>query len=267
MRTRVDPAWLAALRAAADVPPVRPRVPLRLAVDGAVIGSVELPFLQPVAGTRLPGGALLLDNDPATGWSLHGEPTASLALLASALRDAGLAHVWRDEQLTVADEAGRAVATVERAVVRCLGITTHAVHLVGLAPDGRTWLQQRAYSKPNDPGLWDTLMGGMVAARDTLEAALERETWEEAGLVLDQLEGLHRGGRITTRRPSSDGGGAGYVIEHIDWFRCQVPAGVAPKNQDGEVEQFALVHADEVALRMQRGEFTAEAALILCEAL
>jgi len=26
------------------------------------------------------------------------------------------------------------------------------------------WVQQRALDKANDPGLWDTLMGGMVSA-------------------------------------------------------------------------------------------------------
>ncbi len=267
MRQRVDPAWLAALRAGADQAPLRPRVPLRLAAGGAVIGSVEPGFLGPLAGMTLPDGQRLLRDAGEEGWWLAGDPTASLHLLAHALRDAGLAHAWRDEQLAVPDQKGVRVATVERAVIRCLGITTHAVHLVGVAPDGRTWLQQRAFTKANDPGLWDTLMGGMVSAADTLESALERETWEEAGLVLSNLHEVHWGGRITTRRPAADGGGAGYVIEHIDWFRCRVPDGLSPQNQDGEVERFELVHLDDVARQMQRGEFTAEAALILCDAL
>jgi 8-oxo-dGTP pyrophosphatase MutT (NUDIX family) len=140
------------------------------------------------------------------------------------------------------------------------------VHLAAKAPDGRHWVQQRALTKPNDPGLWDTLMGGMVPASDTLEQALKRETWEEAGLRLDQLEGLAWGGRLTTRRPAGDGGGAGYVVEHIDWYRCVVPPGVVPANQDGEVEEFRLMDAHEVARRLVRDEFTTEAALILVAA-
>ena len=45
------------------------------------------------------------------------------------------------------------------------------VHLVGRHSDGRFWVQQRAHDKPNDPGMWDTLMGGMVSAADSLPTA------------------------------------------------------------------------------------------------
>ena len=239
----VDARWLAQLRAGSDMPPLRPRVPLlATALGGAVIGSVEPGFLAQIVPPRLADGRKALE--PATGvrqrgWLLHGDVTQSLALVALALREAGLAHAWRDEQLAVPDAHGERAGTVERAVIRVLGITTHAVHLVGQAPDGRIWVQQRSFAKSNDPGLWDTLMGGMVSAADSLQTALERETWEEAGLVLSSLQDVVWGGRITTRRPAADGGGAGYVIEHIDWYRSTVPEGVVPVNQDGEVERFA----------------------------
>ena len=36
-------------------------------------------------------------------------------------------------------------------------------------------------------------MGGMVSAADDLPQALARETWEEAGLRLDQLQALTYG--------------------------------------------------------------------------
>ena len=74
----------------------------------------------------------------------------------------------------------KTIGQVERGAVRPLGIATQAVHLVGHAADGRIWVQQRALNKANDPGLWDTLMGGMVSAADTVATALVRETWEEA---------------------------------------------------------------------------------------
>jgi 8-oxo-dGTP pyrophosphatase MutT (NUDIX family) len=262
-RPQFAAGWLAALHAGADQPPRRERVPLW--AGDARIGSVEPDFLRPVplpcglAGQTVRGGA--------PGWEVGGEDlTASLHELAVALRAAGLAHVWRDEQLAVTDEQGRRLGTVERAVVRPLGITTFAVHLVGMSPDGRHWVQQRSMTKANDPGQWDTLMGGMIPASDTLAQALERETWEEAGLRLEQLAGLCRSGRISVRRPSGEQG-AGYVVEHIDWYRCVVPQGVVPVNQDGEVSQFKLMDAHELLSRLQRDEFTIEAALILAETL
>ena len=122
-------------------------------------------------------------------------------------------------------------------------------------------------NKSNDPGLWDTLMGGMVSSADTIDTALSRETWEEAGLKLSQLQDLSRGGVLSIRKPAIDGNGAGYVVEEIDWYACIIPDGVVPANQDGEVAQFRLMQTDEVVAAMQRGEFTAEAALILVEVM
>ena len=141
------------------------------------------------------------------------------------------------------------------------------MHLAGQSPDGRHWVQQRAFKKSNDPGLWDTLMGGMVSAADTLDTALARETWEEAGLKMSALQNVRYGGRIATRHPSTDGGGSGYLVEDIDWYRCIVPEGVVPVNQDGEVAQFRLMESGELVAALQRGEFTAEAALILVEVM
>ena len=256
----LDADWLAALQARANQPELRPRVPLW--AGQARIGSVE-PDLLP--GIALPQGLVTPTHGAGEpGWRITGDLTANLHQLALALRDAGVAHAWRDEQLAVTDEQGNVLGTVERAVVRPLGITTFAVHLVGVAPDGRHWVQQRSLTKPNDPGLWDTLMGGMVPASDTVMQALERETWEEAGLRVEQVEGLRFGGRISTRRPTGDGR-AGYVVEHVDWYRCVVPDGVVPSNQDGEVAQFRLMPLAELRERLQRDEFTTEAALIVSQ--
>jgi 8-oxo-dGTP pyrophosphatase MutT (NUDIX family) len=201
---------------------------------------------------------------------LLGEATPALKALADALRELGLGRVrqhWRDEQLAVTDAQGQQIARVERGVCRPLGMATRAVHLVGRAKDGRFWVQQRSLEKANDPGLWDTLMGGMVSAQDSVESALARETWEEAGLRMDTLTELRRGGDVVLRKPSSDGADAGYVVEWVDWYQCCVPDGVQPLNQDGEVAQFALLEVPDLIERLQRDEFTTEAALVLLAAL
>ena len=265
------PDWLRALRAQAALPPLRPRVPLW--AGAALIGSVEPDFLDKIGALgNIDGHRLLLKMEhpeqPGTvsGWHLAGDVTTGLNLLASRLRQAGLAGAWRAEQLAVCDvqgQHGQRVGTVERAAVRPLGIATQAVHLVGLTPDGRFWVQQRALDKPNDPGQWDTLMGGMVSSRDTVETALTRETWEEAGLTPEQLHNLTHGGVLSLRKPAPDGNGAGYVVERIDWYTCTVPEGVVPVNQDGEVAQFALMGAAQLLEAVQGGAFTLEASLIL----
>ena len=239
---------------AARQPPLRPRVPLTW--RGAAIGSVEPDFLDRPAlrGMAVRDGA---------GWSVTGHDlTASLQALALALRAEGLAHVWRDEQLGVDDVQGRRLGSVERGVVRVLGIPTAAVHLAGWSEGGDCWLQQRAFDKPTDPGLWDTLMGGMISANDSLQEALARETWEEAGLTLDRLQDLVYGGCIETSRPATEVP-HGYLVERLHWFRCVLPAGVVPSNQDGEVAQFAAMPPAEVRAGIARGEFTQDAAWIL----
>jgi len=123
-------------------------------------------------------------------------------------------------------------------------------------------VQQRSLSKPNDPGLWDTLVGGMIPASDSMAQALERETWEEAGLRLSRIEQLRHCGRMLTRRPS-DESSAGYVVEYLDWYSCVVPEGVVPVNQDGEVAQFSLMEPSEVLTFLEKDRFTLEAALVL----
>nr|WP_279343752.1 NUDIX domain-containing protein [Variovorax terrae] len=259
---------MAALRAETCRPPVRARLPLLAGT--AAIGSVEPDFLSQIGPMSRSGGRWVLQKEERSegwAWCLQGDVTASLAQVAQALREAGLAQAWRDEQLAVPDAQGRVLGTVERGVVRPLGIATRAVHLVGQAPDGRIWVQQRSLSKANDPGRWDTLMGGMVSAGDTLESALARETWEEAGLALEALQALSWGGRVGIRRPSDRDEDPGYTVEEIDWYRCTVPDGLAPDNQDGEVAQFRLLAPRELALWLERDEFTAEAGLILAAAL
>jgi 8-oxo-dGTP pyrophosphatase MutT (NUDIX family) len=191
------------------------------------------------------------------------EATEALNALAAALQAAGRCGPWRNEQLAVPNPQGQVVATVERGAVRVLGITTRAVHLVGMAPDGRMWVQKRSQTKPNNPGMWDTLMGGMVSAADSLPQALARETWEEAGLDVATLTGLVHGGHVDFSLPSREGGGVGFMHERIDWFSAQVPPALVPNNQDGEVERFEAWTLDEVRQRMAQGLFTLEAGLVI----
>jgi len=267
-RPSVNPAWLRQLHASASQAPRRLRQPFW--ANASLIGTVEVDFLSQIK--LQPHDCLrkkLLKEERAgvVGWAIHGDVTTTLNRLAVAMRGAGLAGAWRDEQLAVLDEAGRRIGSIERAAVRPLGIATQAVHLVGQTPGGSCWVQQRAFNKSVDPGLWDTLMGGMISAEETLATALQRETWEEAGLHISDLKDLRPGGRLSTGRPSDDGGGTGYVVEQIDWYGCTVPDGLTPVNQDGEVERFALLPQDELLSRLQNDEFTIDAALIFAQLL
>jgi 8-oxo-dGTP pyrophosphatase MutT (NUDIX family) len=244
-----------------------------------VIGSLLPEIIDQIGHLTTPdkrSQLLKKEHFEAGDCQVEGDLSASLAHIADALHAANVGHVrhhWRNEQLGVFNPSGDRLGNVERGAARPLGIATRAVHLVGWSNDGRMWVQQRALNKSNDPGQWDTLMGGMVSAHDTLATALARETWEEAGLHIGALQDVVKGGCVTIRRPTADAGdggddhGIGYVVENIDWFSGSLPDGVAPDNQDGEVAQFQVLQIPNLIERLHNNEFTLEAALILVAAL
>jgi 8-oxo-dGTP pyrophosphatase MutT (NUDIX family) len=107
--------------------------------------------------------------------------------------------------------------------------------------------------------MWDTLMGGLVSADETIADTLVRETWEEAGLHIEQLRDVAAHGTLTVRRPV----GSGYMVEHIHVYDATLPAGLVPQNQDGEVAAFECLSVDDLTHRLLADAFTLEAALIL----
>ncbi len=283
-----DPQWLASLQRRASQAPSRVRVPLL--TSGQVIGTVLSKVCEQIVNRPSKNNNSLLlqqEHEPGGGWEINGPVTATLNLIAQALRDgqAGpdaqrfVTHFWRDEQLGVVSAEGTLLGSVERGAVRPLGIVTHAVHLVGRTENGGMWVQQRALDKANDPGQWDTLMGGMIGVNDSLHSALARETQEEAGLRLDQLRELIQRGRVHISRPTDDDDatgapgsarvttGIGYMVEVIDWFDGVVPDAVMPVNQDGEVAQFQRLDVLELVARLHDNAFTLEASLVLAAAL
>lgn len=243
------PTWLSACRQRLNAPPAVPRTALLL--NGQPIGSLHPDLLA----------------DSALFWPPASDPTEALERWADHLRATRRCGAWRSERVTVRSADGVSMAAVERGAVRVLGIRTEAVHLVGRTPEGRVWLQQRAFDKPNDPGLWDTLVGGLVAHGETLVDTLQRETWEEAGLRLQVLAELQAGGAFEVIKPSADGRGLGHMVETIHWFTAVLPPGLAPVNQDGEVECFEVLEPDAVRARVLAGQCTDEAAWVLALAL
>jgi len=238
-------AWLSACRWRLNAPPAVPRTALKL--GGQPIGSLHPDLLA----------------DSALFWPPDGDPTEALERWAEHLRATRRCGAWRGERVAVKSADGVSSAAVERGAARVLGICTEAVHLVVRTPEGRVWLQQRAFDKPNDPGLWDTLVGGLVAHGETPADTLQRETWGEAGLRLQDLADLQAGGAFEVIKPSADGGGLGHMVETIHWFTAVLPPGLAPVNQDGEVERFEALESDAVQARVLAGQCTDEAAWAL----
>lgn len=245
-----DTAWLSQHRLRADVSPSSYRAVLT--ISGKPCGSLEPHLARQMVNAGLPLSAC----DAA--WSIDGPPTESLALIAQWLHRHGLGGKWRDELLAVTSDGGEVLAAIERAAVRPLGIATRAVHLVGTTASGHVWVQRRALDKAVDPGMLDTLVGGLAAFDESTLQTLQRETWEEAGLRLGELRSLRDLGRLVVRRPLPDG----YMVEHIEMFTAELPNGVSPQNQDGEVMAFECLSVDDLIEKTRDNLFTFEATLI-----
>lgn len=252
-----DPIPLAAVLDRLNAAPLRPREALLL--RGKPVGSVEVGLFEQLIGV-LPADFPLWRMKAA--WNLDGDDT-DLATLADTLRAQGLCGPWRQEFLAVRDARGQRLGRIERGTARVLGLPTQAVHLIGRTQAGDIWVQQRAHTKAEDPGLWDTLVGGLVADGETALEALARETMEEAGLALAELGPLHRGPSLQVRCPTRDASGRGWRDEQLDALIATVPERLQPVNRDGEVAAFALLCPTELRHWLLAGRFTADATALL----
>ena len=201
------------------------------------------------------------------------ELNALLASVATTLRLAGCAPGWRNELLDVWPEhpLGTAAAldnkplgAIERGVVRPLGLLTRAVHLSGWSQDGHLWVARRALTKATDPGMWDTLVGGLISSQEDVQVGLVRESDEEAGLEAQDIIGrtpLRTIGRMLRQVPE------GYQSEDVLTCECVLPAHVIPKNRDGEVMEIQLMAPATIFNMLTQGAFTLEASIVLTDDL
>ena len=201
------------------------------------------------------------------------ELNSLLALVASTLRQAGCAPGWRNELLDVwpehpvghpAPSGNTPLGAIERGVVRPLGLLTRAVHLSGWSQDGQLWVARRSLTKATDPGMWDTLVGGLVSSQEDVQVGLVRESDEEAGLDAPEIAGrtpLRTIARMLRQVPE------GYQVEDVLTCECILPTDVIPKNRDGEVMEIRLIAPATIFNMLTQGAFTLEASIVLAEDL
>lgn len=233
-----------------------------LTVAGRVSGWITARATLAVAG--LPG---VLVTDEAVHVQSHPGRRlpldAVLCSIATALKEAGCLRGWRNELLDVVGE-GQVLGVIERAALRPMGLLTRAVHLNAWTPDGRLYVARRASTKSTDPGMLDTLVGGLSAAGESLDTSLLRESQEEAGLLPDMLVNrtpIRVITRMHRRLPE------GYQVEDALVSECVLDAAVCPANQDGEVSEILMLSIDEVWSRILADEFTLEAELVVLDCL
>ena len=232
---------------------------IALIIDGTQVGDAQPAIARFIAenvdGFELSPETLVL-ADATLDFKGRSELLASAA---RQLRDAGLITGWRDEALSVGHPP---LAVIERAACRPLGITTQAVHLNAYVDADTLLVARRAPHKQIDPGLWDNLVGGMVPAGESLQQALAREAWEEAGLQLERVE-LQRGRSYHVRRIVTEG----MQSEIIYVYDTSLPPGPQPHNRDGEVDAIEHRKVEDVVSAIERDELTLESALATLESI
>ena len=240
-------------------------------------GSLPLFIAGRRCGTLFPGAVSAIANVPgvelATNRADFGRhhPTGEtlnhlFAEIAQALRQAGKTPGWRGELLDVVPDApdSAPIGAIERGTMRPLGLITQAVHLSGWSQDGKLWVARRSMTKATDPGMWDTLVGGLVSAGEPTDLALERESDEEAGLDLADIQNrspLRKIARMQRQIPE------GYQYEEVLTCECVLTDGIIPKNRDGEVMEIDCFAPPRVYEMLVAGNFTLEASIVLTEDL
>lgn len=189
---------------------------------------------------------------------------AALAAINNALRDQGLVQAWRDEPYAIVDlDSGQRLARTERAAARFWGTLTLGAHATGYVADaeGRAthlWIARRSPHKATDPGLLDNLIGGGVPDGQTPLETLVREGWEEAGLSPQQMAAARPGRVIHLHRDLAEG----LQVEDLHSFDLQLPPGLIPRNQDGEVAAFECLPVAQALQQAATLSMTVDAALV-----
>ena len=195
----------------------------------------------------------------ATGPTLSSE----LAALALRLHEEGCIPKWRDELLDVWC-GNNVVGAIERGAVRPLGLLTRAVHLNAWSAKGELWIARRSLNKPTDPGMWDTLVGGLVGHQEPDGLALVRETQEEAGLSEVEIAGR---GPIRSIYRMHRRVNEGFQYEEVLTSDCVLAEDATPQNQDGEVMDIACLPVADIEAMLFDGAFTLEASIVIAESL
>ena len=157
-----------------------------------------------------------------------------------ALAEDGTITGWRDEDYPVAESFHAApLLRMERAAVPAFGVRAYGVHLnghVGRGDDMRLWVARRSRTKPTGPGKLDHLVAGGQPIGIGLADNLIKECAEEAALPADLAARARPAGFVSYMMESAEG----LRDDVLFVYDLEVPADFAPRNRDGEIEEFFL---------------------------
>jgi isopentenyldiphosphate isomerase/intracellular septation protein A len=88
-----------------------------------------------------------------------------------------------EEWLPLVDEGGNVTGKAPRSSCHSNKSFLHPVVHLHVFQAGKIYLQKRPATKQIQPGKWDTAVGGHISVGENIEAALNREAFEELGIA------------------------------------------------------------------------------------
>jgi 8-oxo-dGTP pyrophosphatase MutT (NUDIX family) len=248
-----------------------PFVPWR--IDEHTVG-----WLRPVFVERLQAFPQVFEiesaDDTGSAVRLQGhlqgfeERSAALREVALQLAADAVTPLFMDEPFPVTP-SGRdaALCALDRGAAAHFGLRSFGQHLNGFVrgDDGiRMWLGRRARDRLLFPGALDNMVAGGLPHDLGLHENLLKECEEEAGVPADLAATALPVGLVSYNRVAE----RGFRRDVLYCYDLEVPAGFVPRNNDGEVESFALLPLDEVArLVSETDEFKLNCNLVVIDFL
>ncbi|MDD2795904.1 NUDIX domain-containing protein [Acidocella sp.] len=136
-------------------------------------------------------------------------------------------------------DGGPVLAVLDRGALPSFGVIGVGVHMNGLVrrADGwHLWIAKRAANKKLDPGKYDNLVAGGVAAGHTPFETIIKESEEEASLPAVLAANARQVARFAYNMERPEGLRRDVVYA----YDLELPESFIPEPADGEVESFAL---------------------------
>lgn len=171
---------------------------------------------------------------------------------------------WMDEPFSLrASWEAKEVMQVPRSSVQHMGILAFGVHANGyVMQDGEPhmWVAKRALDKPTFSGQWDNMVGGGLTAGYSPDEILDKETEEEAGITVEQCMTRQFVGSLHYAHAHKQA----VRRDQIFVYDLELPNGLEPAPNDGEVECFELWDMDRLTLELSRdiGHFKYNSAVL-----
>lgn len=148
-----------------------------------------------------------------------------------------------DELLDIVDAAGKPTGkTALKSIAHKNGLYHNTIHLWLYTDKKEILLQQRSHKKAIYPLLWDVSVAGHIDAGETFKQAAIRETKEEIGLDLNELE-LSKIGIKLHESIYNDGAIKDFEFHHIYIAKLKVDISMLIPQKD-EVEALKLATFD-----------------------